>query len=471
MVKSWEKILVYLLEKNATEEGLLGRYVLTQYGIAEALEMDRAHVSIAIKKLKGLELVGETLEHVKGQKRKVKVYFLTQKGRNEAIKTRERIAKEFGIKTIREILELEKKETQEMFEGVELEEECQSIHRDKDVATKLEGEEPTLKSQAKELSRNQETDKVDPEEIKKLKNRTIAANLGLSSLVATLLYIFEKNVFSFQMGTVCCLLGAEGLAFFVIVVFYLKLFPLAPTAPTLIRICRAQTLINAVLVFGYSFFVEFNEVEIVYYLSPLAIFHFLVYQENKRLLREISILCGVFMIWFPVSAYPFGTAEFLPSLLLPLNGAFFIAFGLVGGLPKLKIVKFTLPTAGICIVLSAVALMWLLPLSFYTVLLGFYFITGLLLIAAFGLHEKTIMEFYIGLRESVVFTLLIFMLACGILELVSGIPYAALLTFIFALVLLPFIPTKLSFPGKTIFITVFSSCLLILTLYCLLFLH
>ncbi|MEM3444568.1 MAG: hypothetical protein QW115_01165 [Thermoplasmata archaeon] len=466
MVKPWEKILVYLLERNAIEDGMLDRYCLTQYGIAEALGMDRAHVSIAIKKLKGLELVNEKLEHVRGLKRKVKVYFLTQKGHAEAARTRERLGKEFGVKTIKEILELENREVQEMFEGIE--EETKGLGEIKAIPGNAEGKKEPPEIQESIEKEEEPMEKVQGEEEKTLRNRTLASNIGFASVVGALAYILEENIGVWP--GICCLLGIWIPVFFGILLLYLWLFPTPSNMPVALRICKVQTLITAVAVFSLSFFTLLRELDIVYYLFPLAIFHFLVYFESRWLVKEISLVSGVFMIWFPILASILRTAELSPSVLFPLNGAFFIGFGITGGLSKLRVVRLVLPAVGACIVLSTVALVPIIPSPVLVPLLGLYFIAGLLLISAFALSDKTLMEFYIGFRESVVFIILVFVLFCGITELVAGLVYAALLTFIFALVLLPLAPKKLNFPWKTVFIVGFTSTMLLLTIYSLLLL-
>jgi len=69
-------------------------YSTTQDGIAAALGISRAHVSLELKKLKGKGRVGSIIAHTPRSSRKRRTYFLEPCGRSAVPEINERIMQE-----------------------------------------------------------------------------------------------------------------------------------------------------------------------------------------------------------------------------------------------------------------------------------------------------------------------------------------------------------------------------------------
>jgi DNA-binding MarR family transcriptional regulator len=91
-----ERILLHLLRYTTVhpEQKFEIPHDLTQDGIATAVGITRAHVSIDLKKLMQFELVERWQAHLSGVEAKRYVYILTPKGRTEAARLRENFEKE-----------------------------------------------------------------------------------------------------------------------------------------------------------------------------------------------------------------------------------------------------------------------------------------------------------------------------------------------------------------------------------------
>ncbi len=77
-----ERILLHLLAYTYTEQAAVVPFDISQPGIAESLGLARSHVSKELIRLKdhSSHLVSEDIRHVKGSRRRRKVYFLTPQG-------------------------------------------------------------------------------------------------------------------------------------------------------------------------------------------------------------------------------------------------------------------------------------------------------------------------------------------------------------------------------------------------------
>ena len=78
------RILLYLLKFQLSEESSLSPNQLTAEAIADAVITDRNNISHYIRLLKSDKLIDSVSTRVKGKKRKQRIYFLTESGKEEA---------------------------------------------------------------------------------------------------------------------------------------------------------------------------------------------------------------------------------------------------------------------------------------------------------------------------------------------------------------------------------------------------
>ena len=81
---SLTKVLLHLKDHWHSRSDKEFPPAVTQKGISEAAGIRLTHVPRTMKSLAERELVGEKKGHVRGEKRRYKVYFLTDKGLAEA---------------------------------------------------------------------------------------------------------------------------------------------------------------------------------------------------------------------------------------------------------------------------------------------------------------------------------------------------------------------------------------------------
>ncbi len=94
-----ERIVLHLNQFSKYQDDFDVPIDVSQDGIASALRISRAHAAIELKKLKEAGEVTERLAHIKRGKTKRKVYFLSPKGSDRALKVKEFAEKE-GIEII-----------------------------------------------------------------------------------------------------------------------------------------------------------------------------------------------------------------------------------------------------------------------------------------------------------------------------------------------------------------------------------
>jgi len=92
-----QKILVHILSTLETTGGRIESYFLTQSGIAQSLNLPRAHIAIEIERAVTKGLVFSKHARVRG-KREVKVYALTQRGIEEAERVRDEVLRNRRIR-------------------------------------------------------------------------------------------------------------------------------------------------------------------------------------------------------------------------------------------------------------------------------------------------------------------------------------------------------------------------------------
>ncbi len=85
---SKDKILVHLLDYEQSKDDYTQPLEVTQGGMSEQLGLRQNTISYALKKLKESEFLEEKTSRVKGKKQRMKTYYLTEDGVNEAKKKR-----------------------------------------------------------------------------------------------------------------------------------------------------------------------------------------------------------------------------------------------------------------------------------------------------------------------------------------------------------------------------------------------
>ena len=84
-----KRILLYLLKNSFQIESSDATEDLTAFGIADGVFSDRKNISNNLKKLKNMEYLDEISAHIKGKKRKQRIYYLTDIGRIDANEIKE----------------------------------------------------------------------------------------------------------------------------------------------------------------------------------------------------------------------------------------------------------------------------------------------------------------------------------------------------------------------------------------------
>jgi len=88
-----ERFMVHILAYQAYMDSWEVPYELTQKGLAEGIGINRGEVPRAAKALKKQDMIFDDRKHIIGETRKKVVYFLTRKGLQEAVKTRNHLVK------------------------------------------------------------------------------------------------------------------------------------------------------------------------------------------------------------------------------------------------------------------------------------------------------------------------------------------------------------------------------------------
>jgi len=454
-LKAWEKILVYLLEKNANADANLARFEFTQYGIAEHTDLDRAHVSIALKKLKSSGYVDEKLEHIKGQKRRMKAYFLTYTGMAKAQEIKQEIKTRIGCNTIAEIIENERKELAEEFEDT-------NTDAEQDTA------QEQLPQKTPEAQKPQEPcvnpapvnqDEIVANKIKLLVS--CAAGVFLWLLSTCLIQSTLKS--PDRYGNICWLFIL--VPSFVLINIYLLPKQIRYTAGSVVLLASVMEIhLCGIALCILSIFFSPGVYTYTYYLVPVILITLLAQKFETKNTRDVLCASGLLMFSFVVIGILCGYNDTFAVILLSLSSPFFVAPAIMY-MEKIEIVRVLMPVLGFSLIAFTILQLEHTWFSTKNFVLIPYLLAGLLLLTVRYMKKETLMEYYIAMRESAGFIVAILLLMFGFIEAITGIYYAAILMFLFTLAVLAIIPKHIHFPVRTIAITLYSSVIIGSTLW------
>jgi len=86
-----ERILLHLLDFYQYATAITVPIEITQQGISEAILIQRKHVPRSLKAMLNKGLLEETIRHVTGKRQRLRAYFLTDKGREQALLLRDHV--------------------------------------------------------------------------------------------------------------------------------------------------------------------------------------------------------------------------------------------------------------------------------------------------------------------------------------------------------------------------------------------
>ena len=310
-----EKIMIHLLKYTSFRDKIEVPCDISQAGLADIIGVRRSHIALALKALKEKELVEEKKARVRGEKRRRKVYILTQTGMNYASQLEKSLhEKELLIKDKGEEKWLRITEVNEhLGEDIGLLEIINNISEEGVFDVNLYREKKHEVIKPSKLVAQPPEEEAKKEAVLK-KSSVASIGVGLLLILISSIFIMAGNelIPIYIIGTnVLCLLSPLGFIFGLIFLFLgLREIVLLEKKVRTAALLTGSVLAIAVVSFFLMIFdlIEISSIkDMVLIIAP--VFAVLIFGKPipKNVRSEISIILGIFLILFGISTSMFSS--------------------------------------------------------------------------------------------------------------------------------------------------------------------